>query len=95
MAAVWPGLIRVRGSKGSTKGRVQPRPACYSCGDVDPTITDASVVLGFIPPWPIADGGLSVSAELAAKAMEGSASRLSISRQEVARRNSDPRSPAG
>ncbi|RVC64226.1 hydantoinase/oxoprolinase family protein, partial [Mesorhizobium sp. M00.F.Ca.ET.038.03.1.1] len=62
-----------------------PGPACYGLGAVDPTITDANVLLGFIPPGPLADGGLSVSAELAGKAMDEIASRLGLSRQEVAR----------
>ena len=38
-----------------------PGPACYGRGGTEPTVTDANVVLGYIPTGPLAGGDLSVS----------------------------------
>jgi 5-oxoprolinase (ATP-hydrolysing)/N-methylhydantoinase A len=46
-----------------------PGPACYGRGGDEPTVTDANVVLGYIPAGPRADGELSVSGELAEAAL--------------------------
>ena len=38
-----------------------PGPACYGRGGTEPTVTDANVVLGYIPTGPLASGDLTVS----------------------------------
>ena len=50
-----------------------PGPVCYGRGGVEPTVTDANVVLGFIPTGPLASGDLTVSRELAEASLEASA----------------------
>ncbi|HEX4746017.1 MAG TPA: hydantoinase/oxoprolinase family protein [Gaiellaceae bacterium] len=46
-----------------------PGPACYGRGGTEPTVTDANVVLGLMPAAALADGEISVSAELAEVAL--------------------------
>lgn len=46
-----------------------PGPACYGRGGEQATVTDANVVLGYVPTGRLADGDLSVSMELAEKAV--------------------------
>lgn len=48
----------------------EPGPACYERGGENPTVTDASVVLGYINPDNFAGGSLQLNAELAWKAIE-------------------------
>jgi N-methylhydantoinase B/oxoprolinase/acetone carboxylase alpha subunit len=62
-----------------------PGPACYGNGGTEPTVTDANVVLGYIPTGRLASGDLSVSAELAADALAPLADALGLSTVEVAR----------
>jgi 5-oxoprolinase (ATP-hydrolysing)/N-methylhydantoinase A len=38
-----------------------PGPACYGLGGEEPTVTDADVVLGYIPDGRMGDGGLEIS----------------------------------
>ncbi len=47
-----------------------PGPACYGGGGEDATVTDASVVLGYIDPNYFAGGALSLEPELARQAIE-------------------------
>ena len=47
-----------------------PGPACYNRGGVDPTVTDADVVLGRIDPARFAGGKIVLDAELAAAVVE-------------------------
>ena len=47
-----------------------PGPACYGRGGEEPTVTDANVVLGYIPTGPLASGDLTVSADSAAAAVD-------------------------
>ena len=61
-----------------------PGPACYGRGGEEPTVTDANVFLGFIPPGPLASGDLSVSAELAEQALERIAPTLELTTAETA-----------
>lgn len=46
-----------------------PGPACYGRGGVQPTVTDANVVLGYIRPGPLADGKVIVDLEAARRAV--------------------------
>lgn len=48
----------------------EPGPACYGRGGENPTVTDASVVLGYINPDNFAGGSLKLDARLARKAIE-------------------------
>src|SRR5688500_16173090 len=48
----------------------EPGPACYGRGGEDATVTDASVVLGYIDPLYFAGGSMSLEPELAWKAIE-------------------------
>jgi N-methylhydantoinase A/oxoprolinase/acetone carboxylase beta subunit/N-methylhydantoinase B/oxoprolinase/acetone carboxylase alpha subunit len=50
---------------GPTSAGAAPGPACYGLGGEDATVTDADVVLGFIPAGRLASGDLTVSRELA------------------------------
>ena len=47
-----------------------PGPACYGRGGSDPTVTDAQLVLGRLRAGAYADGGLSLDAEAARRAIE-------------------------
>jgi N-methylhydantoinase A len=46
-----------------------PGPVCYQRGGTEPTVTDANVVLGYVRPGVLADGGVSVDIEAARKAI--------------------------
>jgi len=48
----------------------EPGPACYGNGGTEATVTDASVVLGWIDPDYFAGGSLKLHPELARKAVE-------------------------
>ena len=61
-----------------------PGPACYGRGAVEPTVTDANVVLGFIPEGEVADGEITIRRTLAEKAVERVAAPLGMSVIEAA-----------
>jgi N-methylhydantoinase A len=48
----------------------EPGPACYGLGGNDPTVTDASVVLGYLHPEHFAGGSLKLRPKLARAAIE-------------------------
>ncbi len=48
----------------------QPGPACYGLGGHEPTVTDASVVLGYLDPKQFAGGRLELRPELAHAVVE-------------------------
>lgn len=48
----------------------EPGPACYGRGGTDPTVTDASIVLGYIDPDYFAGGSMKLQPELAWKTVE-------------------------
>ncbi|WP_433497839.1 hydantoinase/oxoprolinase family protein [Sphaerimonospora sp. CA-214678] len=58
------GLLRV----GPRSAGADPGPACYLRGGTEPTVTDAALHLGMIPVGHIS-GGISLSAETAARAL--------------------------
>jgi N-methylhydantoinase A len=69
---------------GPTSAGANPGPACYGAGGMEPTVTDANVVLGYMRSGPIGDGRLTVSAELALTAVAGLAKRMSLPVRSVA-----------
>ncbi|HEY4349170.1 MAG TPA: hydantoinase B/oxoprolinase family protein [Gaiellaceae bacterium] len=62
-----------------------PGPACYGRGGEEPTVTDANVVLGYIPTGPLASGDLSVSRDLAETAVGRIGEKLGLTTIEAAR----------
>lgn len=75
------GALRV----GPESAGAVPGPACYMLGGTRPTVTDANIVLGKLNPERILGGEMSVSRELAVKAIEEQiAEPLGISVEEAA-----------
>ena len=63
----------------------EPGPACYGCGGEEPTVTDASVVLGWLDPAYFAGGAVSLDPSLARAAIEHRiATPLGLSIEEAA-----------
>lgn len=54
---------------GPRSAGADPGPACYDRGGVEPTVTDANLVLGFLAPDRIAGGRVTVRPDLAARAL--------------------------
>lgn len=48
----------------------RPGPACYGLGGMQPTITDAQLVLGRLKPGPYAGGSITLDIDLARRAIE-------------------------
>jgi N-methylhydantoinase A len=69
---------------GPRSAGADPGPACYGRGGVEPTVTDANVVLGTIPAGPVADGQITISRELAEEALARVAGPLGLSVTEAA-----------
>lgn len=46
-----------------------PGPVCYQQGGKEPTVTDANVVLGYIRPGLLANGGININLEAAQKVL--------------------------
>jgi len=61
-----------------------PGPASYGRGGEEPTVTDASVVLGYMNPAHFAAGTLPLYPELAARAVGKLADKLGLSLEEMA-----------
>ena len=47
-----------------------PGPVCYDAGGMDPTVTDANVVLGYLNPNALAGGTLQIKGDLSHRAIE-------------------------
>ena len=60
------GLLKV----GPASAGAVPGPACYDAGGVDPTVTDANVVLGRISPDFFLGGRMTLKPELSRRAIE-------------------------
>jgi len=58
------GLLRV----GPRSAGADPGPACYGIGGAEPTVTDAHLVLGHLPPW-LLDGSFALDPEAARAAI--------------------------
>jgi 5-oxoprolinase (ATP-hydrolysing) len=63
----------------------RPGPACYGLGGDEPTVTDANVLLGYIPAGALASGDLVVTAERAERAVMRVAEPLRLTALEAAR----------
>ena len=75
------GRIRV----GPHSAGSEPGPACYGRGGLDPTVTDADLVLGKIDPHDFAGGSIALSVPGAAGALEGGiGAALALSAAEAA-----------
>ena len=70
---------------GPRSAGARPGPACYGLGGVEPTVTDANVVLGYIPTGALGSGDLSVDAERAREATMRVAQPLGLTAVEAAR----------
>jgi N-methylhydantoinase A len=61
-----------------------PGPACYAKGGTEPTVTDASVVLGYLNPEALAGGTVPISGARAREALQKIADRLGLDALDVA-----------
>jgi N-methylhydantoinase A len=62
----------------------EPGPACYGRGGVDPTVTDADVVLGLLRPEAFLAGRMPLDRDAAVAAVGRLASRLDLTVEEAA-----------
>ena len=69
---------------GPRSAGADPGPACYGRGGVEPTVTDANVLLGYMPAVTVADGQITISAELAEQAVSRVAEPLGLTVLEAA-----------
>lgn len=74
------GLLRV----GPRSAGADPGPACYGRGGVDPTLTDAALLLGYIDPAYFLGGRLALQPESAHDAFTPIGERLGMSTEEAA-----------
>ena len=70
---------------GPRSAGADPGPACYGRGGLEPTVTDANVVLGYVPDGPLASGDLAVDRGLAEAALARLGERLGLTALETAR----------
>ena len=61
-----------------------PGPICYNLGGTQPTVTDANVVLGYLNPEHLLNGGLKIEAERAEEAITNLGMELGLSGHETA-----------
>lgn len=64
---------------GPMSAGAKPGPACYGIGGVQPTVTDANLILGRLSPKGLLDGRVPLRLDLARQAFEGVASSLGVS----------------
>jgi N-methylhydantoinase A len=69
---------------GPRSAGADPGPACYGRGGVEPTVTDANVVLGLLPEGGVADGEITLSRRLAEDALGRIAAPLGLELLEAA-----------
>lgn len=62
----------------------QPGPVCYGAGGTEPTVTDASMVLGYLNPAYFAGGSVRLDADAAHAALEAFGARIGMRKVEVA-----------
>lgn len=74
-------LLRV----GPRSAGSQPGPACYARGGTEPTVTDANVVLGWLPSQTRLAGGLPLDVRVAESAVGRLARELGLGLHETAR----------
>jgi N-methylhydantoinase A len=68
------GALRV----GPQSAGAEPGPACYALGGTEPTVTDANLVLGYLPPS-LLGGEMKLSKDLAASAIAKIAEAMKLS----------------
>jgi len=69
---------------GPRSAGAEPGPACYGRGGVEPTVTDADLVLGRVDPESFAGGTLDLDIERATRAIGGLAAQLGLGVGELA-----------
>jgi N-methylhydantoinase A/oxoprolinase/acetone carboxylase beta subunit len=69
------GIMRV----GPASAGSEPGPVCYRRGGSEPTVTDASVVLGYLNPESFAGGDFQLDVDAAHRALEGIGASLGMS----------------
>ena len=70
---------------GPQSAGADPGPACYEHGGGEPTVTDANVVLGRLPPDALLGGRMPIRADLARRAIEARiAAPMGLSLEEAA-----------
>ena len=65
---------------GPESAGADPGPACYGCGGTAPTVTDASLVLGYLDPDHFLGGRSPLDRAAAETALDGLARRLGVDR---------------
>ncbi len=75
------GMLRV----GPQSARAEPGPACYGAGGVQPTVTDAALVLGYLDPEYFLGGRMRLDVGAAERAVGTVAARVGGSVKEAAR----------
>jgi N-methylhydantoinase A len=74
------GLLRV----GPQSAGSQPGPACYGLGGIEPTVTDADLVLGYLDAEHFLGGRMALDPDLALRALARLGEQLSMEPEEVA-----------
>lgn len=74
------GLLRV----GPKSASADPGPACYNKGGIEPTVTDAALILGYLPTDYFCGGKVPLKKDLAVKAVQKIADRLQLSLEKAA-----------
>ena len=74
------GLLRV----GPASAGADPGPACYGKGNTEPTVTDANVVLGYVPTDYFLGGDITLDGDLAREAVAGLAKKMDRSTEDTA-----------
>jgi N-methylhydantoinase A/oxoprolinase/acetone carboxylase beta subunit len=69
---------------GPQSAGADPGPACYGRGGTDATVTDASVLLGFLNQQTFAGGSLKIDPDLSVRALERVGAKLGLSAVEAA-----------
>jgi len=70
---------------GPKSAGANPGPACYGAGGVEPTVTDADLILGYVNPDYFLGGRMKLDKEKAIKAMERISKPLGLTVDEAAR----------
>jgi N-methylhydantoinase A len=73
------GALRV----GPQSAGAEPGPVCYGAGGSEPTVTDANVVLGYLPPR-LLGGEMKLDARAAAGAVQKIAAAMNLTLQQAA-----------
>ena len=74
------GLLRV----GPQSAGSRPGPACYGAGGIEPTVTDADLVLGYLDAEHFLGGRMALDRDLALRALAAVGARLGMAPEEVA-----------